>query len=233
MSDAVEPAGSQPDPTPDPKPGPPAPKPRPGSGSVAATLEGVSKRVGGKRVLDTVSCSFREGELTLIRSPRGAGKTALARLLIGQTWPDAGSVTRSGPASLVGGTLGFLPNAPARRGLDLIAAAFGLDAAALAEAVGALMDDPEALALPFSRLGGRNRTGLLFGAGWLVPAALYVCDGPPLPSDATAQERLAPLFQDARCRAAVVWIADEAAKPTLHRPDRLLRLEGGKLQPDA
>lgn len=195
-------------------------------------MENVVKQVGRRRVLNGIDCTFRIGELTMIRSTSPADRTILARILIGQIYPDWGRVTRVKPcAALVGGVLGFPAAMAAFHGLDLIAAAFGLDARDLRRAVSAMMDDPEAVRKPFNQLSGRDRTALLFGASWLCPTPLYVCNGPPLPKDIPVRRRLSPLYHRARRRAAIVWVTDRRASTKDYRPDRIFDLENGRLVP--
>ena len=55
-------------------------------------VESLSKRYGGKTVLDGVSFALREG-VTCLMAPSGAGKTTLLRLLLGLERPDGGQIT--------------------------------------------------------------------------------------------------------------------------------------------
>lgn len=202
--------------------------------TVAVALEGVVKRVGGRVVLSGATAAFRIGEMTLIRGGRGSGKTSLARLLSGATHPDAGRVRRIGwPAPIVGAAAGFAAAAPALRGLELRAAAYGLDSTAYVAAVTALMRDPQALRRDFGRVVGPDRTALLYGSAYLTLAPIYVADGALLAGDLALKAALAPLLAAARRRAAVIWIADEHANPAPHHPDRVLRLRDGAVHEDA
>lgn len=204
-----------------------------GRGAAVLRMEGVVKRFGAKTVLDGLSAEFHAGELTLIRGRRNAGKTTLARILAGQTRPDRGTVRRTGPAApLIGGAWGFGGGMSTMAGLDLRAAAHGLDSRDYIAAVAALFENPDVLRRPFGELRGADRTLLTFGAGYLTPAALYVVDGAPLPIDPRTRQALAPLFDAARARAAVVWVADDAIRAAPFAPDRFLRLEDGRLAPD-
>ena len=55
-------------------------------------VESLSKRYGGKTVLDGVSFPLREG-VTCLMAPSGAGKTTLLRLLLGLEKADGGQIT--------------------------------------------------------------------------------------------------------------------------------------------
>ena len=55
-------------------------------------VENLTKRYGGKTVLDGVSFALREG-VTCLMAPSGAGKTTLLRLLLGLEKADGGQIT--------------------------------------------------------------------------------------------------------------------------------------------
>ena len=53
-------------------------------------------RFGGHVAVDSVSCTFRPGELTAIVGPNGAGKTTYFNLISGQLAASAGEVLLDG-----------------------------------------------------------------------------------------------------------------------------------------
>ena len=55
-------------------------------------VENLTKRYGGKTVLDGVSFTLRQG-VTCLMAPSGAGKTTLLRLLLGLEKADGGQIT--------------------------------------------------------------------------------------------------------------------------------------------
>ena len=55
-------------------------------------VENLTKRYGGRTVLDGVSFALREG-VTCLMAPSGAGKTTLLRLLLGLEKADGGQIT--------------------------------------------------------------------------------------------------------------------------------------------
>ena len=55
-------------------------------------VENLTKRYGGRTVLDGVSFTLREG-VTCLMAPSGAGKTTLLRILLGLEKADGGRVT--------------------------------------------------------------------------------------------------------------------------------------------
>ncbi|HZE33494.1 MAG TPA: ATP-binding cassette domain-containing protein [Actinoallomurus sp.] len=56
------------------------------------TALGVSKSLGGRLVLDSVTCSLTAGECTGIIGENGSGKTTLLRLLAACERPDQGDI---------------------------------------------------------------------------------------------------------------------------------------------
>ncbi|MDV7142390.1 ABC transporter ATP-binding protein [Tropicimonas sp. TH_r6] len=58
--------------------------------------EDLTIRFGGHVAVNSVSCEFRPGELTVIVGPNGAGKTTYFNLISGQLTPTAGRVRKDG-----------------------------------------------------------------------------------------------------------------------------------------
>lgn len=56
------------------------------------TADQVSFLLDGRALLDSISLSFHESELTAIIGPNGAGKSTLTRLLSGESKPSLGSI---------------------------------------------------------------------------------------------------------------------------------------------
>ncbi len=65
---------------------------------MALTLEtrDLTIRFGGHVAVNSVSCSFRPGELTAIVGPNGAGKTTYFNLISGQLTASSGSILFDG-----------------------------------------------------------------------------------------------------------------------------------------
>ena len=56
------------------------------------TLNGIHKSFAGKPVIEDVSLSLKQGEITTLIGPNGAGKTTTFYMMVGLVKPDSGSV---------------------------------------------------------------------------------------------------------------------------------------------
>lgn len=65
-------------------------------------VEGLSKRYGTVRALESVSARFRAGEIHAVLGENGAGKSTLVGVLAGFVTPDSGSVTLNGKSMPLG-----------------------------------------------------------------------------------------------------------------------------------
>jgi ABC-type multidrug transport system ATPase subunit len=101
------------------------------------TTEKLTKRYGGRAVVDEVSLSVRRGEVYGFLGPNGAGKTTTIRMLLGLVKPTSGSAEVLGEApgspgallkvgSLIEGP-GFYPYLSGRDNLRVQAARRGVD----------------------------------------------------------------------------------------------------------
>ena len=68
------------------------------------TLNGIHKSFAGNPVLEDVSLSLKQGEITTLIGPNGAGKSTLAKIILGLIKPDSG--TRLPNAEL---NIGYMP----------------------------------------------------------------------------------------------------------------------------
>jgi ABC-2 type transport system ATP-binding protein len=60
------------------------------------TIDSLSKKYGGRAVVDDISFTARPGRVTGFLGPNGAGKSVSMRMMVGLTRPTSGSVTFSG-----------------------------------------------------------------------------------------------------------------------------------------
>jgi cell division transport system ATP-binding protein len=81
------------------------------------TFDDVSKRYGGRMVLESISWHMDEGECVVFLGPTGAGKTTMLRLITHEIHPTAGAVT---VGSFTSGRLKRSQRALLRRTLGII-----------------------------------------------------------------------------------------------------------------
>lgn len=76
-------------------------QPAPRSGEDVATLKGVSKSYGQRRIYDSLDFQVRRRERWCVMGVNGAGKSTLLKLVAGASEPDTGTVSR-GPSVKMG-----------------------------------------------------------------------------------------------------------------------------------
>ena len=81
---------------------------RNGQQRLVIQARGLSKRLGGKRVLERLDFALPAGGFLLVTGPNGAGKTTLLRLCAGLTAPTAGKLR----IELTRSELGYLGHEP-------------------------------------------------------------------------------------------------------------------------
>ncbi|MFZ9949965.1 MAG: energy-dependent translational throttle protein EttA [Gemmobacter sp.] len=69
-------------------------------GGKVIEVEGLSKAMGDRLLVDTLSFALPPGGIVGVIGPNGAGKTTLFRMLTGQETPDAGTITRGDTVAL-------------------------------------------------------------------------------------------------------------------------------------
>lgn len=55
-------------------------------------VDGLTKTLGGLRVVDDVSFSLARGDVVAFAGPNGAGKSTTIKMILGLVFPDRGSV---------------------------------------------------------------------------------------------------------------------------------------------
>ena len=86
------------------------------------TLAGVSRRLGGRAVVDDVSLQVAAGQVTCLLGPSGCGKSTTLRLIAGVDQPDEGKIEIDGTPVSAAST--FV--APEHRGVGLMFQDFAL-----------------------------------------------------------------------------------------------------------
>lgn len=209
-------------------------------------LDGLTKRYGGKTVLDGVSHRFGPG-LNLLVGPSGAGKSTLLRLLATAEKPSKGKILWDGTA-LPGGrqalrrSLGYAPQAvdlpedlTAREFAMHIAALKGLDLGAADTQFGAITDAIGLHADINNRIGsfsGGMRRRLIFAQALLGAPRLLCLDEPTAELDGETARKLGRLIVE-RAQTAIVIMTTHLADELAPQAVAVVRVEGGRLTPQA
>lgn len=202
----------------------------PAASRTVLELRDITKTFGRKVVLRKLNARFAAGEMTLIGGNRGAGKTILRSIMTGQRFADSGEVAVTRPiAPPLGVPWGFGRTGMVERDLSFRAAAYGLDTWSYISAVASLLDDPNAVFKPFSMIDGATRSTILYASAYLIPSDVYVTENGPLPLSNAIKTRLEPLYEEARGRAAIIWLTSGTVMPRAYDPDHIFLLENGHL----
>jgi zinc/manganese transport system ATP-binding protein len=215
----------------------------------ALVVDGVTVRLGGRTVLDDVSCSVRPGEFTGLIGANGAGKTTLFRVILGLQQPSAGSVRVGGGGSESrgrGGTdVGYVPqkfqldpDMPLRGrdlvGLGLDGHRFGLPLPSRSrrQLVQEMLDAVDAGGFADARVGqlsGGEQQRILIAHALISRPQLLLLDEPLANLDLrSAQEVVGLVSRIARDQQLAVLISAHEMNPLLPVMDRLVYLAAGR-----
>jgi ABC-2 type transport system ATP-binding protein len=208
--------------------------------AVVATLAAVSKKLGGKPVLDRLDLALNAGEVTALLGRNGAGKTTSVGLLTGRLRPDAGAVR----------LFGLDPSRPAARArMGVMLQAAGLpDVMTVAELV-ALQSgyyrEPRPVAETL-RLAGladlaQRRCGALSGGqARRVQYALAICgrpgllvlDEPTAAMDRASARALWNTVREAAADGAAVLMTTHDLAEADALADRVVVMDAGRIVAD-
>jgi iron complex transport system ATP-binding protein len=213
--------------------------------------EGLTLRLGGRRVVDAVSLALRGGEWVALVGPNGAGKSTLLQLLAGLRDVDGGTVRLAGralqdwPARERAQRLAWLSQQGEADG-DIAArdvvrlgrlprhGLFGAPDAADEAAVSAAMAETacaEFAARRLSELSGGERQRVLLARALAVGSELLLLDEPTTHLDAPHQrELLRSLAARAHHGAAVLSVLHDVTLALA--ADRVLVMDRGRLVAD-
>ena len=193
----------------------------------------IHKRFGSRVVLEDISLSFEEGQVTGIMGPNGAGKTTCFNVLTGRYAPDRGDIRLKGQSiaglppqriSRLGVSRSFqimslfddytvienvmiaLPEFRARR-QAMFASAFA--SPAMIDAAGETLEQvglQDQAWEPCTRLSYGDRRALEIGIALAARPRILFLDEPTSGLGAEATRRLARLIQNLRQRYTIVMI---------------------------
>ncbi|HET9577813.1 MAG TPA: ATP-binding cassette domain-containing protein [Usitatibacter sp.] len=171
------------------------------SGRLVAELEHVTKRYGGKRVVEDFSTRIMRGDKVALIGPNGSGKSTLLKLILGEIAPDAGRVR-------LGTKVEMAYFDQFRAALDEEATLAdtispGSDTIEIGNTrkhvisyLGDFLFPPERARAPVKSLSGGERNRLLLARLFSRPANVLVLDEPTNDLDIETLELLESLLQD-------------------------------------
>jgi ribose transport system ATP-binding protein len=203
-----------------------------------------------------VSLTLRAGEVLGIAGLLGAGRTEMARAIVGADRPDAGRVfvrgeeVRSrGPADTVDRGVGFLPEDRKTQGLVLglaVASNLGLpsarrlspsgvlDAQAMTALARKWVDDlrikTPALGQPVGLLSGGNQQKCVLGKWLATGAQILILDEPTRGIDVGARMEIYELMNRLTDAGAGILMISSDLPEVLGMSDRVLVMREGRIQ---
>lgn len=210
----------------------------------ALAVEGLSKRYGSRKALDSVSFEAGEGELLAVIGPNGAGKTTLLSILADVVKPDSGeinrpangkSAARTGGGRFDGGT-GWVPQGASlysrltvAENLRLFARLEGVaDVDATVERMLGQAGLAERRDDPISELSGGNQQRVNIAIGLLAQPSVLLLDEPSTGLDPRQRARLWEFVLDLAGGGTTVIYSTHHIGEAERYGDRLLVMADGE-----
>lgn len=209
-------------------------------------VDRVSVRIRGRAVLDDVSFTIHESELTGLIGSNGAGKTTLFRVILGLTRPCAGRVSiEGGGLSRTNPLVGYVPqkigldaDLPLRArdlvglGLDGHRFGFALPSKARRQLVENALDGVDAGRFADARVGtlsGGEQQRVMIAYALVSRPRLLLLDEPLANLDLRSEQEVVELLSlVAREQRVAVLISAHEMNPLLPVMDRVVYLAGGR-----
>lgn len=207
-------------------------------------LEGISKKLGERQVLDAIDLEVRPGELVVLLGPNGAGKTTLLGTACGRIAADSGRVMLNGrdprrnPAARA--ALGFVPQDLAlypylsvRENLEIFGRMMGVVKKHLPERVEAALDWSgleDRSSHRVDTLSGGMRRRLNIVASLLHQPAVLMLDEPTVGVDVNARARVHELLRGLRAQGLALLLTTHDLTQASSLADRVVFLIAGQIQ---
>jgi ABC-2 type transport system ATP-binding protein len=202
--------------------------------------QGLTKSLGGRRVVQDVSLRCEPGTVTGFLGPNGAGKTTTMRMLCGLSRPDAGTATVLGlpyatlpnPAREVGILLDAGAQHPGRRGREALAVSaqtMGVPPTRVDELLGRVGLDRAAARkrVRAYSLGMRQRLGIAHAL--LGDPRVLILDEPANGLDPEGIRWMRELLRDFADRGGTVLLSSHLLREVEVVADRLVIIAAGRI----
>ena len=223
---------------------------RPGAPRRALQATGLTKRYGGRAVVDGVDLSLAPGEIVALLGPNGAGKTPSFYMIVGFVRPDRGrivlggeDVTRWPMHRRARAGLGYLAQEPSafrrmsvRDNLLAILEFREPDRGVRERRADALLDEFGLTRLASHRadtLSGGERRRLEIARSLTVDPAFILLDEPFTGVDPKSIREIQDLIRDLRERRGLgVLLTDHSVRETVAIADRVVLMFDGRVRFD-
>lgn len=205
------------------------------------TVRDLTKRYGGRTVVDDVSFDVRPGEVLALLGPNGAGKTTVLKCLLGLVRPDAGDITVGGRSWVRGGAavralLGYVPQqtdlGDEITGAELLSLVAGLRRLGPKDLTRATREAGAEglLGQPLDTLSGGQRQRVLLAQALLGDPPLLVFDEPTVSLDPVAQHEYIHMVRSLRDGGRAILLCTHLLHEVERVADRALVLDGGTMR---
>ena len=194
-------------------------------------LDGVVKRSpAGRYLLEGASGRFHAGWIYVVTGGNAPARQMLSRVMAGIVPLDEGRIARDGPPPpILGAAMGFNVGGPILRGLEMRAAAYGLDHDDYVDKVAAALPNPEILRRQLAKVNPVDRALVLHASTYLLPCSYFVAEGAPWPADGDIRQHLDPLIEQTRRRAAFICVSKKTNIAPNEQKREIVRLRAGAL----
>jgi len=207
-------------------------------------IDRVVKNFDGRRALDSVTLSLREGEILVLLGPNGAGKSTLVRTIMGRVRPDAGEVRifgKSAPAGdsnartevgVVPQEIALYPNLSSMENLTVFGRYLGLHADALDHAVARALEWSalsDRAGEPVKNFSGGMKRRLNMAVGVLHRPKVLLLDEPTVGVDPQSRERIYQMIEGLKSDGTSLVYTTHYMEEAERLCDRVAIIDHGKI----
>jgi branched-chain amino acid transport system ATP-binding protein len=213
------------------------------------TFDGVVAGYGALTILNELSFSVRQGEITLLIGPNGAGKSTVLKTLFGLAPPRAGAIRFKGravggstPAAMLRQGIAFVPQGrnlfaslSVRHNLELGAITLppGQRKARFDEAIARFPHLQQRIDNQASTLSGGEQKQLEIARALQLRPDVILIDEPSIGLSPIVNQQVFALLRDLANGGATILMVEQNVRAALAVSDRVLLLESGRLMLDS